>query len=199
MKNWLTISVTKLCSALPFSNKNQTSGYLNWHSKLKNYRINSELNSKHNYVQCQVHVTEKLKRMVQVSIYRIQSIYVVTWNVKTLRTWTTLVIWRFIPHFLWKYNPMKLFILIVPCIIIFYWNNQQMQLYAVNFIPLLSSLYKFRAVHTPIIKSTTVSTATGTIIGWRSMSRLLVPEGARHPRKQVAVTTNVNLWLYQWL
>ena len=39
-----------------------------------------------------------------------------------------------------------------------------MQLYVVNFIPLLSSLYKFRAAHTPIIRSTTVSTATGTII-----------------------------------
>ena len=36
-----------------------------------------------------------------------------------------------------------------------------MQLYAVNFIPLLSSLYMFRAAHTPIIRSTTVSTATG--------------------------------------
>ena len=30
------------------------------------------------------------------------------------------------------------------------WNNQQMQLYAVNFIPLLSSLYMFQAPHTPI-------------------------------------------------
>ena len=26
------------------------------------------------------------------------------------------------------------------------WNNQQMQLYAVNFIPLLGSLYMFRGV-----------------------------------------------------
>ena len=43
-----------------------------------------------------------------------------------------------------------------------------MQLYAVNFIPLLNSLYMFRAAHTPIIRSTTVSTATGTIIGWRT-------------------------------
>ena len=34
------------------------------------------------------------------------------------------------------------------------WNNQQMQIYAVNFIPLLSSLYMFRAPHTPIIRST---------------------------------------------
>ena len=34
------------------------------------------------------------------------------------------------------------------------WNNQQMELYAVNFIPLLSSLYMFRAPHTPIIRST---------------------------------------------
>ena len=30
-----------------------------------------------------------------------------------------------------------------------------MQQYAVNFIPLLSSLYMFRAAHTPIIRSTT--------------------------------------------
>ena len=39
-----------------------------------------------------------------------------------------------------------------------------MQLYAVNFIPLLGSLYMFRALYTPIIRSTilTVSTATGT-------------------------------------
>jgi len=29
-----------------------------------------------------------------------------------------------------------------------------MQLYAVNFIPLLSSLYMFRATNTPIIRST---------------------------------------------
>ena len=34
------------------------------------------------------------------------------------------------------------------------WNNQQMQLYAVNFIPLLGSLYMFRVFHTPIIRST---------------------------------------------
>ena len=44
-------------------------------------------------------------------------------------------------------------------------NNQQMQLYAVNFIPLLGSLCVFRAFYTPIIRSTilkSVSTATGT-------------------------------------
>ena len=68
-----------------------------------------------------------------------------------------------------------------------------MQLYAVNFIPLLNSLYMFRATHTPIIRSTTVSTATGTIIGWRRLSRLIVPEGAWHPQEQVAVTTYANL------
>ena len=34
------------------------------------------------------------------------------------------------------------------------WNNQQMQLYAVNFIPLLGSLYMFRVPYTPIIRST---------------------------------------------
>jgi hypothetical protein len=43
-----------------------------------------------------------------------------------------------------------------------------MQLYAVNFIPLLNALYMFRAAHTPIIS-------------------------ARHPREQVAVTTYANL------
>ena len=40
-----------------------------------------------------------------------------------------------------------------------------MQLYAVNFIPLLGSLYMFRVFYTPIIRSTilkSVSTATGT-------------------------------------
>ena len=35
------------------------------------------------------------------------------------------------------------------------WNDKQMQLYAVNFIPLISSLYTFQAPHTPIIRSTT--------------------------------------------
>ena len=34
------------------------------------------------------------------------------------------------------------------------WNNQQMQLYAVNFIPLLGSLYMFRVFYTPVIRST---------------------------------------------
>ena len=39
-----------------------------------------------------------------------------------------------------------------------------MQLYAVNFIPLLGSLYMFRAFYTLIIRSTilTASTASGT-------------------------------------
>ena len=37
---------------------------------------------------------------------------------------------------------------------LFLWNNQQMQLYAVNFIPMLGSLYMFRVFYTPIIKST---------------------------------------------
>jgi hypothetical protein len=46
---------------------------------------------------------------------------------------------------------------VLKCNIMFYnsiRNNQQMQLYAVNFIPLLSSLHMFRAAHTPIIRST---------------------------------------------
>ena len=34
------------------------------------------------------------------------------------------------------------------------WSNQQMHLYAVNFIPLLGSLYMFRVFYTPIIRST---------------------------------------------
>ena len=33
-------------------------------------------------------------------------------------------------------------------------NNQQMQLYSVNVIPLLGSLYMFRVFYTPIISST---------------------------------------------
>ena len=33
-------------------------------------------------------------------------------------------------------------------------NNQQMQLYAVNLIPLLGSLYMFRVFYTPINRST---------------------------------------------
>jgi len=39
-----------------------------------------------------------------------------------------------------------------------------MQLYVVNFIPLLGSLYMFRVFYTPIIRSKvlTVSTGTGT-------------------------------------
>ena len=34
------------------------------------------------------------------------------------------------------------------------WNNQQVQLYAVKFIPLLVSLYMFRVSYTPITRST---------------------------------------------
>jgi hypothetical protein len=70
-----------------------------------------------------------------------------------------------------------------------------MQLYAVNFISLLSSLYMFRQHARPSsgVQSSTVSTATGTIIGWHRLSQPLVPEGARHPREQVAVTTYANL------
>ena len=50
-------------------------------------------------------------------------------------------------------------------VISFSMNKQQMQLYAVNFIPLLGLLYMFRVFYTPIIRSTilkTISTATGT-------------------------------------
>ena len=72
-----------------------------------------------------------------------------------------------VSHYLTKYNyhmfaaqptpecvvlsSFLIFVYIIFCIL---WNNQQMQLYAVNFIPLLGSLYMFRAAHTPIIRST---------------------------------------------
>ena len=46
------------------------------------------------------------------------------------------------------------FMFMVPCIIIYSMNNQQMQLYAVSFIPLLGSLYMFPLFYTPIIRST---------------------------------------------
>ena len=60
-------------------------------------------------------------------------------------------------------------------------TNQQMQLYAVTFIPLLGSLYMFRVFYAPIIRSTilkTVSTATGTD---HSSSQLLTPSVACRP------------------
>ena len=50
-------------------------------------------------------------------------------------------------------------------LLLFSVNNQQMQLYAVNFIPLLGSFYMFRVFYAPIIRSTIlkiVSTTTGT-------------------------------------
>jgi len=37
------------------------------------------------------------------------------------------------------------FMFMVPCIILYSMNNQQKQLYAVNFIPLLGSLYMYQA------------------------------------------------------
>jgi len=46
------------------------------------------------------------------------------------------------------------FMFMVPCIIIYSMNNQQMQLCAVNFIPLLGSLYMFRVFYTPITRIT---------------------------------------------
>ena len=42
----------------------------------------------------------------------------------------------------------------LPTLTSILWNNQQMQPYAVNFIPLLGSLYMFRVFYTPIIRST---------------------------------------------
>ena len=48
----------------------------------------------------------------------------------------------------------------VPCIILYSTNNQQIQLYAVNFIPLLGSLYMFRVFYTPIIRSTIFNTVS---------------------------------------
>ena len=60
-----------------------------------------------------------------------------------------------------------------------------MQLFAVNFIPLPSSLYMLRAFYTPIIRSTilTVSTASGTnysIVSATFFQRGLVPGCALH-------------------
>ena len=65
---------------------------------------------------------------------------------------------------IWRLNMVLYFMFMVPCIILYSINNQQMQLYPVNYIPLLCSLYMFRVFYTPIIRSTilkTVSTATG--------------------------------------
>ena len=55
------------------------------------------------------------------------------------------------------------------------------------------------------VQSSTVSIATGTIIGWLRLSGLLVPKDSRHwvsawhLWEQVAMTTYANLRLYQWL
>ena len=74
-----------------------------------------------------------------------------------------------------------------------------MQLYAVNFIPLLGSLYMLRVFYIPIIRSTilkTVSTATGTdhsIVSAAYSQRGLIPghAGSKQLRQYYG--------LYQWL
>ena len=48
-------------------------------------------------------------------------------------------------------------------------NDQQMQLYAVNFIPMPGSLYMFRVFYTPIIRGTILKTglqATLRVSSW---------------------------------
>ena len=78
----------------------------------------------------------------------------------------------------------------VPCIILYSMNNQQMQLYAVNFIPLLGSLYMFRVFYTPIIMSTilkTVSAATGTDHSIAS---------ATYSRRGLQTTPGISSWDY---
>ena len=53
-----------------------------------------------------------------------------------------------------RFSHSVSFTFMVPCIILYSMNKQQMQLYAVNFIPLLGSLHMFRVLYTPIIRST---------------------------------------------
>ena len=55
-----------------------------------------------------------------------------------------------------------------------------MQLYAVNFIPLLCSLYKFRVFYTPIIRSTILKNCIYS--HWHRPSQLLSPNVACRPR-----------------
>ena len=69
-----------------------------------------------------------------------------------------------------------------------------MQLCAVNFIPLLGSLYMFRLFYTPIIRSTilkTVSTATGT-----DHSIVSATYSQRACRSDICVYLHVNFKFY---
>ena len=69
----------------------------------------------------------------------------------------------------------------VPCIILYSMNNQQMQLYAVNFVPLLGSLYMFRVFYTPIIRST-IYNYLQPLVQTTVSTQLLTPSVACRPR-----------------
>ena len=92
-------------------------------------------------------------------------------------------------------------IFIVPCIVIFYGITNRFNCTQwILFLCLVHSTCFGRHTRPSSgVQRSTVSTANGTIIGWRRLSRLLFPSGARHHREQVAVTTYANLWLYHWL
>ena len=77
---------------------------------------------------------------------------------------------------------MFFFMFMVPCIILYSMNNQQMQLYAVNFIPLLGSLYMFRVFYTPIIRSTIIKLYLQPLVQTIVSSQLLTPSVACWPR-----------------
>ena len=66
--------------------------------------------------------------------------------------------------------------------LIYSMNNQQMQLYAVNFIPLLGSLYMFRVFYTPIIRSTIFKLYLQPLVRTIVSSQLLTPSVACRPR-----------------
>ena len=82
-------------------------------------------------------------------VSRILSWFLEVWKICALVPWTTSIS-------MWMSYVMFMFM--VPCFILYSMNNQQMQLYALNFIPLLGSLYMFRVFYTPIIRSTILKT-----------------------------------------
>ena len=69
-------------------------------------------------------------------------------------TWFKVYMTKLQMFCVWAFCHMTIvyFVFTVPCIIIYSLNNQQMQLFAVNFIPLPGSLYMFRVFYTPIIR-----------------------------------------------
>ena len=70
------------------------------------------------------------------------------------------------------------------------WNNQQMQMYAVNFIPLLGSLYMFRVFYTPIIRSTIFKLYLQPLEQIIVSSQLLTPSVVCRP----IIIYNINLF-----